>query len=59
MAQRRASKQARAKKKPSRAVARKRKARPEPCDEPADAARNAEDALRLWQLSEEWVDARL
>lgn len=27
--------------------------------EPAEAARNADDALRLWQLSEEWVHARL
>jgi retinol dehydrogenase-12 len=27
--------------------------------EPAEAARNADDAQRLWQLSEKWVDARL
>jgi hypothetical protein len=41
VALRRASKKGRAKKKPARAAARKRKARPEPCDEPTDATRRS------------------
>jgi hypothetical protein len=47
MAQRRAGKKARAKKKPSRTVARKRQARPEPCDDPADAARRTCGCLQV------------
>ena len=47
MAQRRAGKRGRAKKKPSRTVARKRKARPEPCDDPADTARRSCGCLQV------------